>query len=205
MMQHSHRTSIVEQIAEEDSDILDANGRPYYFDRLFGDGPSLQPLPLGGPPPSPSCRVAARVAGCLQQLVEDDEEATAIAATAAVKARHSNERRVSMSSSTKAATNYRPGIDDPWTSIDFNVKAELTFPVCFRTRVDAGLGIPKVDPIKPTVRQQRVLDATAHLASPKRESEHADMRAEREAQRFAMKQNTFQKKDSYLQLNYLGN
>ncbi len=193
--------SVVEQLAEEDSDILDANGRPYCFGRLFGDDPP--------PPLSPSsggrlrAAAAERVAGCLQQLVEEDEEASAKAAAA--RARRHEGRRLSLSASTKAANAYRPGIDDPWTSIDFNVKAQLTLPVCFRTRVDAGLGIPKMAPIKPTVRQQRVLDATAHLASPERRAELADQRTEREAQQFAPKQDSLQKKDSYLQLMYLGN
>ena len=195
---------IAEQIAEDESGILDANGRPYCFDRLFGYHPPAPPLSDEHQSPSRSrASIAARVAGCLQQLAEDDEEV--VAAAADPKAARRKGRRVSLSSSTKTADNYRPGIDDPWTSIDFDVNAELTFPVCFRTRVDAGLGIPEVGPIKPTVRQQRLLDATAHLATSKSKTNHAEQLSEREMQQLFPEQKTLQKNDSYLQLRYLDN
>lgn len=186
----------------EDALMRDANGREFRFDRLFGD--SRKPPPRLNKPANKE-----RVSNCLLQLTSRRNTVgqSVVSGSVASVTNYSgsnkepdNSESGGILSTLPKEVDYVEGVTSPWASIDFNIVEGLQHDVGFRTRVDCGLAIEKVQPVSPNRRQLRILQAAAlvegdkypaELGSPERQ---ADVVPERPS---------LLKQDSQLQLKYL--
>jgi hypothetical protein len=183
----------------DEAALRDANGRTFRFDELFGDRSPLKTTVKQVPANK------ARVSNCLLQLSPERQPspqrrhlASVSSAAAVCSAGSAGSAGASAAIDSKAA--YVQGVTDPWDSIDFNVAEGLQQDVGFRTRVDCGLAIRRLDPVSPSRRQMRLLQE-ANGVMPRSPEPRSPEFSEKKVPR----RPPFLKHDSQLQLQYLAN